>query len=458
MLRAVAWVLGILIGLAVAGYVYLTVINPPFQLPETGYLSASEARNVRLGPDSPVVAYRVRASFDARIYTESSRDFDPARISALLRTDAPPEAEVAVHVYPADGAAVSDLVARTDVSGLSWRIPCDPPGDDACRREYLVVSSADDLVAETAATIELFAEQRFPTHVETPFLVGIDIDVDQVDLPPDARLRLGEATASATLAPDAPVARQTVMAAAQPDGQLLGTVLAVEVDREGDAIPTGLNAPAPVRLALLDDEGHVVADLGVRPGTRSAVVLPVLAGEHEIVTWWQDRADQTYQVDWSIEVGALASPTDPTVGLLPLIRPEPIRHDSGEGEREIGPDRNEAAEIGSGSDIGEPRVPDGLPAAIGVLHLGLELRGEETDAPALLILLPDRFQSDGSFPVPLRPGERVDLALDAFPSCLIGQCDPWHARLGTSDPFATERSRTVTLRWEWTLDVWPLDP
>ena len=457
MLRASAWIVGSLLALVTAGIVYL-ILNPPFDVPETGYLSRAATREVQLGPGSSLVAYRVQASFDESIYEDPTGDFEPARVTATLQSDAPADAGLALRVYPEVGGQMTDLTRDPDQPRADWRVPCDPPSaDGGCSPAYVVVISADALAAATEATLDLFAEQRFPAHVETPFLVSIDIDIEEVALPEEAVLGLAAADASLTLSPDAPVAHHDLATEADPDAPGLGgATLEVSVTREGEALPTGFDAPAPVRLALLDETGAVVVELGPRPGTRSTVALPPLDGNHEVVAWWQDRADQVYDVDWSIEVAAIAA-GEPVVTVGRAAFEEPIHDASSEGESQVTIDRDSALEMGIPVDIGESGAPDGLTPALGVLHLTLELIGDETDAPALLILAPDRFASSrGSVPIVLRPGEPTDVALEAFPGCRSSTCESWWGTLGVTDPSDVDRSNSRTIRWSSTLELWPL--
>src|SRR5688572_11359356 len=101
-LWAIGWAIGALLAALVAGFVYLT-LNPPFSLPETGYLSTASERELRLGPDSTVAAVEVRVRFDPAIFRDTNTEFEPARLTAAIRGDAIRNASLALRIYPTDG-------------------------------------------------------------------------------------------------------------------------------------------------------------------------------------------------------------------------------------------------------------------------------------------------------------------------------------------------------------------
>jgi hypothetical protein len=205
-----------------------------------------------------------------------------------------------------------------------------------------------------------------------------------------------------------------------------------------------------VRIAVLDAAGAIVADLAPRPGTEVGVGLPALIGEHQVVTWWQDRADQAYEVTWEIELGSLAAGDGPRVSLGAAIRPDPIETTTGAGQASdrIG-SRETTLDLAIEADFGQPAGPDHLPPAIGVLRLRLELTDVEDGKPVLLVLDPGRY--DDTMPAILRPNEPVEMALDGLPGWVGTLADPGQA---TAQP--SLRGATVT--WETSLQLWPLDP
>jgi hypothetical protein len=436
-------VVGVLV-VGLAGYVYLT-LNPPFSLPETGYLSSEARRDVRLDPAAPVAAFAVRVQFSSRIFANSYSQFEPARLTASL-AGASADA-LALRLYPTDGAVVEQLAADAAGHSIEWRVDCRASVAEDCSREYVaVVSGGGGDVAQ--ADLEIFAEQEFPAHVETPFLVSIGLDVDDIDLADEVRLGRDVAMASVSVSADAPVAYQRLDAGA-PEA-LGGGVLRVRAERRGDAIPTGLRAPAPVRLALLDAAGSVVVDLAPRPGTELSVGLPTLIGEHHVVTWWQDRADQAYDVAWEVELGSLAAGDGPRVSVDAPTRPDPIETIVGGGQASdtIG-SRETTLDLGIDADFGPPAGADHLPTIIGVLRLRLELTDVEDGNPAMLLL--DSGQYDDTLPAILRPNEPIELAVDGRPHWVGTLVDPERA---TAQPSL----RGAAVAWETSLQLWPLDP
>jgi hypothetical protein len=435
-------VVGVLV-VGLAGYVYLT-LNPPFSLPETGYLSSEARRDVHLDPAAPVAAFAVRVQLSSRIFANSYSQFDPARLTASI-AGASADA-LALRLYPTDRGVVDQLVADAAGHSLEWRVDCRASGPGACSREYLAVVSGGGEVAQ--AHLEIFAEQEFPAHVETPFLVSIGLDVDDIELADEVRLGRDVAMASVSVSAHAPVAYQRLDAGA-PDA-LGGGVLRVRAERRGDAIPTGLHAPAPVRLALLDDAGSVVVDLAPRPGTELSVGLPTVNGEHHVVTWWQDRADQAYDVAWEVELGSLAAGDGPRVSVDAPTRPDPIETIVGGGQASdtIG-SRETTLDLGIDADFGPPAGADHLPTIIGVLRLRLELTDVEDGNPAMLLL--DSGQYDDTLPAILRPNEPIELAVDGRPHWVGTLVDPERA---TAQPSL----RGAAVAWETSLQLWPLDP
>ena len=446
---------GVLV-IGLAGFIYLT-LNPPFALPETGYLSSEARRDVRLDSAAPVVAFGIRVRLSSRIYANSYSQFEPARLTASLAgasTDA-----LAVRLYPADGGVIDHLAADAAGHSLEWRVDCRAAGAEDCSREYVAIVSAtgDGGGEDGEADLEIFAEQEFPAHVETPFLVSIGLNVDELDLADGVTLGLEGATASETVSADAPVTYQRLDVESGP-GSMGGGVLRVRTERTEDAIPTGLRAPAPVRVAMLDEAGAVLVDLAPRPGTELGVGLPALMGAHQIVTWWQDRADQAYEVTWEIELASVAAGGGPRVSLGAAIRPDPLGTTTGGGQASdtIG-SRETTLDLGIEADIGEPAGADHLPSAIGVLRLRLELTDVEDGNPALLVLDSGRY--DDTLPAILHPNEPVELAVDGLPDCLAHRCSSWVGTLVDPGRATSQPSlRDATVTWDTSLQLWPLDP
>jgi hypothetical protein len=115
-------------------------------------------------------------------------------------------------------------------------------------------------------------------------------------------------------------------------------------------------------------------------------------------------------------------------------------------------------ELGLGMDVGEPAGQDHLAPAVGVLELRLLVDEEDAAVPLLLVLLPDAYGADEGLPIPLLPGELIEVALEGLPGCSAYQCDSWHALIREPRPQAEAWALPVTVRWSARLRLWPLDP
>ena len=460
MLRGCLWTIGIVVGLLVLGWIYL-VLNPPFGSTETGYLSRTEEQRLTLSAETPSAAYRVSIDAPERIYANAYDAFEPLAIRATVASEA--EADLAVRIYPADELPVSGLVPTADGRSVGWELDCQAPdAEPACPRDYLVVVAVtapptDELHAE----LHVFAEQRFPTYVDTPFMVGLDINLERLDDEVAGGWSFAEGHGTLELSPGAPVAEVVVAALGSSGNEAGGLILSATAERLGGAMPTGLGAPPPIRLALLDVDGQVLADLGVRPGTDAAIAIEPGSGHHRLVAWWQDRADQAYEVSWRLEVAAAG---DPELAVSATQQPPTVS---------IGPPTGESGTLELGgpggpaqweplplvANIGGVGGPNRLPAMVGVLRLRLLVTGDDR-APVVVRLAPTRESSSGStevVPIVLEPGTARDIALAGLPGCTAAYCESW--AILPADPYdSSTPARPVHLAWEATLELWPLDP
>jgi len=460
---------GVLVVLLIGalGVVYFT-LRPPFQLPETGYLESNTSREVRLRPESPVAVLELDVRHDPRIFSESSsRQFDPTRLTITTTVAGGADIPIGLRLYPVDGQPVTDLSAAPDGRSTGWLIDCETVESRDCARTYLVVVNADHLDAEVVVKLEMSAKLRFGAHVPTPFLVSIGLDAHDVRADePGIGLLATAVEGSISVSPQAPVAYQPleVSTANTPlvtgEGMpVAGMTLRLTVTRDGEAIPVGLLAPPPVRVAIVSgDDGAVLVDVGPRPGTPTSVALPPLEGEPQLVVWWQDRAAQGYRVDWHLEQAIVGHGPPPivrvgaTTGSASIAR----KSTSGESRMLVGANRPDL-ELGVGVDIGDVERAR-LPPAAGVLRLQLELDADATTDPLILLLNASDYSGDETVPVTLRAGESVELALDAVAGCERGRCEPWRGRVRIPGWAAGPANQTVLIRWRAEFDLWRLDP
>jgi hypothetical protein len=452
--------------IAALGIVYFT-LRPPFQLPETGYLETNTSREVRLRPESPVAVLELGVRHDPRIFSESSRRFDPTRLKITTTVVGDADLPTGLRLYPVDRQAVTDLSATPDGRSTDWLIDCETVESRDCARTYLVVVNADNLDAEVVIKVEMSAKLRFPAHVPTPFLVSIGLDAHPVRTSePGIGLLTTAVEGSILVSPQAPVADQSLASStantplSTGSGMpVAGITLRLTVTRDGEAIPVGLHAPPPVRVAIVSgDDESVLVDVGPRPGTPVLVAMGPLPGEARLVAWWQDRAAQGYRVDWHLEHGIVGHGPAPIgrVGTSTASASIARKVASGESRMLVGANRPDL-ELGVGVDIGEVDR-ERLPPTAGVLRLQLELDAAATTDPLILLLSTSDYSGDESIPVTLRAGETVELALDAVAHCDRGRCPPWRGRVRIPGWAASSADETVLIRWRAEFDLWRLDP
>ena len=283
---------------------------------------------------------------------------------------------------------------------------------------------------------------------------------------PDIGLLATDVEGSLSVSPQAPVAYQPleVSTANAPlvtgEGMpVAGMTLRLTGTRDGEAIPVGLLAPPPVRVAIVSgDDGSVLVDVGPRPGTPAFVALPPLEGEPQLVVWWQDRAAQSYRVDWHLEQAVIGHGAAPVVRVGATTGSASIARQSTSGESPmlVGANRPDL-EFGVGVDIGEADR-ERLPPAAGVLRLQIELDADATTDPLILLLSTSDYSGDETVPVTLRAGEPVELALDAVAHCDRLRCPPWQGRVRIPGWAAGPADETALVRWRAEFELWRLDP
>ncbi|HTE66253.1 MAG TPA: hypothetical protein VK736_08340, partial [Candidatus Binatia bacterium] len=448
------------------GVVYFT-LRPPFSLPETGYLGGNTSRDVRLQPESSVAVLELDVRHDPRIFSESpSSHFDPTHLTITTAVAGGADIPIGLRLYPADGKPVTDLSPAADGRSTGWLIDCEAVEARDCARRYLIVASADGLVAEVRVKVVISAKLSFPAHVPTPFLVSIGLDTREVRAGVSGlALHADEAAGSMSVSSDAPVASQalTIPAAGitmlSDDGQpVAGLTLELTLAREGEAIPVGLLAPPPVRAAIVtEDDAEVVIEMGARPGVAVVVALPPLEGGHRLVLIWQDRAAQAYQVNWQLERGTVANTSAPGIEGGAPDSASSVAETTSTGETPVTVGANQPdLRFGVGIDIGEGR-PGHLPPVAGVLRLRLELDADGS-APLILLLTPSVYGGAEEVPVILRPGEPVEVALEAIGSCENQRCEPWRGRVRTPGWGSAPGDERVTVHWRAEFELWGLDP
>ena len=445
----------IVVLVVVGGWVYFT-INPPFALPETGYLSATA--NDELSPFEDPHAYRLRIEPSSEIYEGSSTSaFPPARITASVVGAGGPDSTT-VEVLAASDAAIP-LIATDTPGSAEWELDCKSGETSPCVGDYVLVINSNTTSREADSTLEIFVEQEFPAHVPTPFLTGIDVNLDPIDLPSSRPFETDAASHTVMLEPDAPVELFDLEVVSPSDAVVEGGTLTVNVERLDPTIAVGSDAPPPVRVALVNDTNRVVvADIGARPGTETRVALPPLAGNYRVAAWWQDYADQRYDVTWELEVGSVSETGRPAIDVTQ--RPAPVASETitSSGESIVGPADSTVIPIGMEPQPGTPAEVARLPPVIGVFRTRFELTDDASDTPLLLLIGQTYVPSDGSrIPVVLRVGEPVEVAIDARLGCIGNRCEAWSGTVtDPADPDSPDPSRAARLQWESTLVIWPL--
>jgi hypothetical protein len=452
MRRGCLWTIGIILGIGVAGWIYLT-LNPPFALPETGYLSQEKTHDVSLTADAPAAAFRIRVSPSAGMYAGASAQFEPLRIQAALLADGVVDPGLGLRVYPLDGQPIGAMEGADERRAATWHMDCDEPEpEQPCPREFLAVIGGTPATQPTDLRLQLFAEQPFPPHVPTPFMVSISIDVTAVELPDATELLTTDATGPLQLSADSPVAVVPLQAAAGDAALGGGTLLLVDVERTGYPIPAGLRAPPPVRVAVLDPGGRIVGEMAPRPGERGAIGLPPMAGAYRLVAWWQDRADERYAVTWSLEQTRLGTGEPPTLTSGPATSPSPVREQLVEGSQVATPGSNgPSVQLLAETDVGVAGQGH-LPQLIGILRVRFTPeRDDEQDEAVFLQLAPSGGYDQERVPVPAPLGEEVETAL-GLPNCSASRCGGWNLLLEGPD------NQPVRITWQGVLHLWPLDP
>jgi hypothetical protein len=448
------------------GVVYFT-LRPPFSLPEAGYLGSNTSREVQLRPESSIAVLELDVRHDPRIFSEAqSSHFDPTYLTINTAVVGGADIPVGLRLYPADGKPVTDLSPAADGRSTGWLIDCQAVEARDCARRYLVVVNADGLDAEVRVKVDINAKLGFPAHVPTPFLVSIGLETRDVRAEASGlALHADEAAGSMTLSPDAPVTSQTIAIPASGtalltgDGNpVAGLVLELTVSREGEAIPVGLLAPPPVRAALVTaEDAEVVIEMGARPGVPAIAALPPLEGGYRLVLMWQDRAAQAYRVSWQLERGTVASNSAPGIEVGAPESASSVAETTSKGETLVTVGANQPdLRFGEGIDIGEAR-PGHLMPVLGVVRVRLELNGDAT-GPLILLLTPSVYGGAEEVPVILRPGEPVEVALEAIGSCENQRCEPWRGRVRTPGSGGTPADERVTIRWRAEFELWGLDP
>lgn len=425
---------------------------------------------MRLRPESPVAVVQLDVRHDPRIFTDSrsrSARFEPTRLTAALTIDEGTDTPIQVGLYPADDEPIGGYSAPADGRSVRWLLDCQAGEELDCPRRYFVVVGAESLGGDVVVRLSVVAELMFPGQVPTPFMVSIGLDGREIAMDEGAALRATQRDGSTSLSPTMAVAVHDFGFPAS-EGTLLtedgvavaGTVLELRTSRDGPGTPAGLQAPPPIRAAIINSTGSVVMDVGLRPGTPTSVSLPPLEGDHQLVLWWQDRAADSYGVDWSVERGVVGSGPNPIVEAGDAVTPPSVSlipHES-EAELEIGNPRSEV-KFGIEIEVGEG-ILGRLPPAAGVVRLRVELAADATTGPLILILTDGEYGARNAVPVTLEPGKPVELALDAVANCGAVSCQPWVGQLVVpGEPFRTNAvHQSASLSWSARWELWPLDP
>lgn len=457
--RALLWLALALLILIAIGIVYL-IIFPPFRIPETGNLQSTLAHDVTLRPDAPVAVIDLEVRHPPTIFDKtSSGQFDPTRVTVTSSVVAGADRPYRVRLYDADGGLEDDLSIAPDGRSMDWRIDCEAEGRDTCNRRYHLIVAADGLTGEVKVRIETAATLRFPPREEVGFLTWIHLGMgDRSVTGPGIAFRTASIDGAASVSPDSPAVSQPVSIQAGGAASVAGATLEVRTRRIGDLIPVDVRAPPPVRVLLVaDSDASIVAEVPGRPGVTAALALQPLAGGYRVVVLWNDRAEQAYEVDWRLELGAVAGAPPPSP-IAWASEPAPsLERRIAEGEANVlvggGPD---GLGFGIGIDLGDS-LPEHLPSIAGVVSLELLLDPESTSAPVTLRLTPDRSRSGEEVLVVLQPGVPRHLTLEALGDCAY-RCEPWRGEVPSPSVAGGPRPGSeVSIQWSATFEVWALD-
>jgi hypothetical protein len=229
--------------------------------------------------------------------------------------------------------------------------------------------------------------------------------------------------------------------------------LELTVTRQSEMIPVGFQAPAPVRATLVGPDGRAVVDIGLRAGVTTTLSLPPLSGEHRLYVRWADWADQSYEIQWRLELAAIGSaPLGAiTAGAVEAAPAVDARTTSGTTDLSVGGGSELGFDVAF--ETGDPG--NGIFRALGaVTRLRLELDGDEAQ-PVTLLLEPDR-NGRITRAVELWPGRPVEVVLDAR-TCPYS-CEPWRGALATPTPGSPGLGRDVVIHWEHTTQLWDFEP
>ena len=431
---------------------------PPFPDPETGHLQAEAQSTIRLSPDEPVAGLLVEVHHPDRIFGDARSNFSPTRMSIALDGETP---GLSVDIYPATAGVLTDLASSSDEREVGWRIDCaaDAIGED-CTRSYLAVISGTPST-DVSVEVAVVADLLFPNRSPTPFLVGIDLRLEQLDL------RNGPAPFSERIAggfelgPDAPVTVQPLnVAGSRAVGELGGVVVSAEIEPIEEPVPTGFGAPPPVVLSVIDSDGTLLSELEMRAGEAGRIAIPALADcatercdeQYSLVGRWRDLADQRYAVRWDLR-SANSTGNGAELEAPAPVQAEAIGREALEGTTTVMPNRDVDAP-GMGWEVAE-LLPDHLPAAAGVFRLSLTL--DEADEPVTVTL-----SEDVGHGVVLRPGVETAVVMDPFWDCRPAyRCYVSWFELATRDGSGRvmrDLPESVTVRWHAQLEVFELDP
>jgi hypothetical protein len=450
---SIALVVGLVLALPVAWF----MLFAPFQEPETGHLRTDATREVRLSPDAPVAALLVEVHHARSIFGDVQAAFVPTRMSISFVN---PASGISVDLYPAAATALPALERSPHAHEVRWRIDCSQDrGGEGCTRHYVAVVSGTPTV-DVSVEVAVVADLLFPPLTPSPFLSGIDLRLDEIELPEGAAPFDRELTGEFELGPDAPVTLQPLSVSGSAASELDGVVVTAEVAPIENPVPTGFGAPPPVVLSVIDSEGTILSQMEMRPAEMGRMAVPALAScdavgckeFYTLVGRWRDLADQRYAVSWRM---APADSTDdgPRLEAPGLDTPARIGRETVEGDSTVS--LHEQPEMpGMKWEVAE-LLPDHLPAAAGVFRLTLTLR--ETASPITITLA-----RDAGHAVVLRPGVETTVVMDPFWDC--GPTYRCYAPAfevvptGRADGRVDEEPEAVTIHWRAELEVVELDP
>jgi hypothetical protein len=179
-----------------------------------------------------------------------------------------------------------------------------------------------------------------------------------------------------------------------------------------------------------------------------------LLGTHQLIAWWQDRADQEYDVTWRLEQGRVGAGQAPVTTISGPTRPSAGEEVPARGSLITGTQDGRSVPLGFSVAPGVTSNAGRLAARLGVLSLAVKMELEDgTDVPLVVYLTPSGGYERERVPIVLSPGQASEVVA-AVPDCSLPTCSSWDLAFGA--PAEEGRQVQVRLSGEAVLRLWPL--